>query len=271
MHENIDQFNSSIPKFGVESYSRKDFNYYINLGLSDYHIEKGFRRPIDPSPDLVTVCDAMNITKYNLGCANFTMSIHRGWLNIELFPNRPGQNKFLRQMKILSEEKSVFLNADLEFGIPAKQNSLDVVYHCLLIDCFEYEKALFFLECIYHVLRAGGKHRISVIDGSRLVEAYLNRDLDISNVEELIFEKKFAHRRSNLYKASASHFSGILFNTETRSFWDFESLSDSLALVGFKNIKLSALKQTADQDIYDVESQYHPLREKFCLFVDCEK
>ena len=252
-------------------FPRTSFEHYLSIGLTKYHIQKGIKSAIPLEPKVLEGLMLVNPTKYNLGCKDFTMSLNNGWLNVELFHNHTKQNEFLRSRSIDEEDRSVFLNCDLLNGVPALDDSLDFVYHSLLLDCFEYEQALTLLDRIHAALKTGAKHRISVLDGHAIAMAYLHKDPDLYAIEDQIFNSKFDSYNSGIFEPHASQISRIFYGFGIKSFWDADSLSKALAAAGFKNISPSACSDSTEEDIRRAELAYGPLRKKFCLFFDCEK
>ncbi len=266
-----EEFEESRQPGSGSHFPRTSFEYYFGIGLTNYHIQKGGKSSLTLDPEVRDGLRLVNPTKYNLGCKDFTMSLNNGWLNVELFENNPRQNSFVRSRAVTEEDRSIFLNCDLLNGIPADDDSLDFVYHSLLLDCFEYEQALTLLDRIYSSLKTGGKHRISVFDGAAIATAYLNKDSDLLAIDNQILESKFDANGVGIFETSASQISKIFFGFGLKSFWDAECLTKALAGAGFVNISQSKCSDSPDEDIRLVEQAYSPIRKKFCLFVECEK
>lgn len=248
----------------------KTYDYFLQLGLTSFHIAKAFRRPPYLDPEERAAIKTLGLAKFNLGCKAHTMNINDGWLNIEKFSNgRPG--KFLKSTLFDDIAESVFLNFDLRHGIPADADSLNYVYHSLLIDVFEYERALTLFDDIYQALREGGKQRISTVNSAALLEALSRKDSDLANFCNDIYEERFPVVYSDIYQNFGSVFSNSLFNYDRKSLWDLDMLTDALCHIGFKNITARSLGEADDPEIRKIENSYHTARKKYCLFVECEK
>lgn len=63
---------------------------------------------------------------------------------------------------------------DLRKGIPAEDQSVDVVYHSHIFEHIDRQSIRPFLEEVWRVLRPGGIHRVVVPDLERLSRAYLD-------------------------------------------------------------------------------------------------
>jgi hypothetical protein len=271
MTQLIDVFDEpSALKQGIYP-PRTSFEYYLSIGLTKYHIQKSTKPSMALQPEVLEGLRLVNPTKYNLGCKDFTMSLNNGWLNVELFANNTRQNEFLRSRSIDEEDRSVFLNCDLLNGVPALDDSLDFVYHSLLLDCFEYEQSLTLLDRIHAALKEGGKHRISVFNWDAIALAYLNKDDELFAIEDQILGSKFNPHNSNIFVPFASQISRIFYGFGIKSFWDADNLRKALLHAGFSNIAQSSCGDSPEEDIQGAEQAYSPLRQKFCLFFDCQK
>ena len=252
-------------------YARTSFEYYFSIGLTNYHIAKGMKRRAELPLDLKAALLLVNPTKYNLGSKELTMSIEQGWVNVEYFPNNTRINGFLKSRAIEDEERSVYLNFDLSQGFPAEDGSLDYVYHSLLLDCFDYEHALWLLDNIYGSLKPGGRHRIVVLNYAAINEAYARKDPNLTLIQHDIFGNKMDVNASGIFSTAASNLSALWLREGIKSFWDFDSLSVALGNSGFTNIQCSSMAKSDESEIKLIESRYGDVRERFCLFVDCVK
>lgn len=90
----------------------------------------------------------------NLGCGG---RYHVDWVNVDF----------------TARSKSVIVH-DLSKGIPAADNTYDVVYHSHLLEHFSKDDAPAFIKECYRVLSPGGTLRVVVPDLEAIAKAYLN-------------------------------------------------------------------------------------------------
>lgn len=91
----------------------------------------------------------------NLGCGNH---YHRGWTNMDINPVDP-----------------YVISCDLSRGIPAEDDSFDVVYHSHVIEHFRKDDALRFMNECRRVLKPGGIYRVATPDLERICRTYLEK------------------------------------------------------------------------------------------------
>jgi hypothetical protein len=252
-------------------YRIKDINYYAEIGLTNYDLQKTFFRPSRDLQEKALIIKETGFTKFNLGCAKNPMSAAQGWLNIDFYPYQSNEYKFLHFRTLNNYKDKVYLNHDLSKGIPAFRNSLELVYHSLLMDCFDYETSLMLLDQIYESLKLGGKHRLVVLDMEALLRIYPTGKSLIQKIERNIFETEFGSDHSDIYPNAASSFSKLLHNQKLKSFWSRESVFFALKKTGFQNIQSREMTDSEDPDIISIEKQYSDFRRNFCLFFECEK
>lgn len=89
----------------------------------------------------------------NLGCGQH---FHRDWFNVD----------------IVSDSEYVQAH-DLRQGIPFADNFFEVVYHSNILEHFEKDAALFFVQECERVLKPGGVLRIATPDLHRIAQEYL--------------------------------------------------------------------------------------------------
>jgi hypothetical protein len=249
----------------------KSINYYVEIGLTNYHLQKTFFRPSRDLQEKALIVQETGFTKFNLGCAKNPMSASQGWLNIEFYPYQSHEYKFLNFRTLENYKDKIYLNHDLSKGIPAFQNSLELTYHSLLLDCFDYETSLMLLDQIYESLKPGGKHRLVVLNVEALLGTYPAGKSLIQKIERDIFETEFESEHSGIYPNAASSFSKLLYNQKLKSFWSHESVVFALTNAGFQNIQSREITDSEDADIVSVEKLYSDFRKNYCLFFECEK
>lgn len=121
--------------------------------------------------------------RLNLGCGE---QFHLAWTNIDFFPKRFLRYKYLTKMafhiRAISKESferiiKVYDNVyfwDLYEGIPFNDNIFNVVYHSHFLEHLERDKAYFFLQECWRVLKDYGILRVVVPDLHKLILDYLS-------------------------------------------------------------------------------------------------
>jgi predicted SAM-dependent methyltransferase/glycosyltransferase involved in cell wall biosynthesis len=201
-----------------------------------------------------------NLPRFHLGCgANFL----RGWLNINYWPH-------LEQGRLYANpnqtEGTFLLNHDLQFGIPAANDSLDAIYHTHLLEHLTYIEGLEFLQRCHGALKIGGVHRVVVRDLEAFSRAYLSED-------DFLLEKYKTHvlkDRPEIYQTSASIFMGMLHNHGHKCGYDWQTLEWALKRSGFKHIRRTLFQESDLPDITEIEI-YSPLRALESICVECSK
>ncbi len=262
--------NTTIGLDELSDYTPRNFEYFLQLGLTKFHVAKACRQQCFLDKEEMEAIKKLGLRKFNLGCKTYTMNINDGWLNIEKFANGiPG--KFLKSKLFDDESESVFLNFNLRRGIPVENETLTFVYHSLLIDAFDYESALILFDDIYQSLMSGGKHRISTVDSKALLESCARRDSSSVSFNRDIYGDKFSIDRSDVYDEPGSLLSHLIFGYERQSLWDLDMLVSTLERAGFRNICHRERGDSEDAEIKRVENSYHQGRSEYCLYIECEK
>jgi predicted SAM-dependent methyltransferase len=159
---------------------------------------------------------------------------------------------------------TVLLNHDLSKGIPAADNSLDVIYHSHFLEHLTYKEGWSFLKECHEKLKPGGVHRIVVPDLELWINSYFTKD-------QFIFEKyreEVLDNDKEMYSTRAAIFMGMLHNHEHKCGWDYETLEYVLSKVGFKQIRRTMFQESSLQEIKEIEP-YGPLRALESLCVEC--
>lgn len=99
----------------------------------------------------------------NLGCGG---KWHKDWTNVDF----------------VSHNENV-IAYNLNEGIPFENNKFDVVYHSHVLEHFTKEKAIFFLQECYRVLKPNGILRLAVPDLEQISRLYLQK-LEEENEED---------------------------------------------------------------------------------------
>lgn len=124
-----------------------------------------------------------------------------------------------------------------------KNNSVDLIYACCLLEHFKRNQTERVLEEWYRVLKPGGILRLSVPDFEKLVEVYLKyKDLKLI-LGPLIGRQDYPQN---------THY--IIF--------DFATLSEVLKRVGFKKVYRYDWRKTIHKDYDDYSQAYIPHMDK---------
>jgi predicted SAM-dependent methyltransferase len=124
-----------------------------------------------------------------------------------------------------------------------KDNSVDLIYACHLLEHFRRNETENVLREWYRVLKPGGILRIAVPDFEKLVEVYLKyKDLRLI-LGPLVGGQDYPE------------------NTHYRVF-DFETLSEVLKKIGFKNVYKYDWRETVHKDYDDFSQAYIPHMDK---------
>jgi predicted SAM-dependent methyltransferase len=115
----------------------------------------------------------VNIVMLNIGCGS---RFHPHWINIDYSVDIAVRQKpffkLLTAIGILKMERLYFINHDVSRGLPFQNCSIDVAYHSHFLEHLDTDKADYFVEEIYRVLKPGGIHRVVVPDLEDIVECY---------------------------------------------------------------------------------------------------
>lgn len=196
-------------------------------------------------------------TKYNLGCGSL---LYEGFLNIGYWENL-GQGSIYKDLN--GTHNTYMLNHDLRNGIPAKDNSLELIYHCHMLEHISYKDGIEFIRECYRTLKPGGKMRIIVPDLELWINAYTQDNKFFLQEYRKILD-------SEIYQTKASIFMGMLHNHDHKCGYDYESLSWVLNHVGFNKITRTLYADGSVENL-DIIEPMNPLRIMESLCVECSK
>lgn len=198
--------------------------------------------------------------KYNLGCGT---AFYKGYLNVGYWSHLPHDTLYANPN---GEEGTILHNWDLTHGIPASDNSLEVVYHSHMLEHLSNEEGLVFLKECYRVLQPGGLMRVLVPDLGLWCKNYANGD-------DFFFDE---YRRitlrgnTELYPTNAAVFMGMLHNHGHKMGYDFDLLNHRLIALGFDRIRRTLFQDSDLPEIADIE-HYLPSKTMESLCVECYK
>lgn len=149
-----------------------------------------------------------------LNVGSFTVMIP-GFINIDI----------LDLSNYAKEHGFLFEQVDVRYGLPYPDGSVDFINVSHLIEHLSRKEAKYFLKECRRVLNPKGKIRIGTPDLNKLIEVYLERDMDRFN----------EHQPEEYRKASsqAEKFWRIL-TPGHKTIYDYEALSRLLEETGFK-------------------------------------
>ena len=197
--------------------------------------------------------------KYNLGCGT---KLYQDFLNIGYWPHL---SEGMVYKDLNGTESTFMLNHDLRNGIPAEDESLDLVYHSHMLEHLSYTDGIEFLRECFRVLRPGGIMRVLVPDLELWINAYTNNN-------KFFFDQ---YRRdggidSSIYVTKAAVFMGMLHNHEHKCGYDFESLKWLVEYIGFRAVTRT-LYASGEVDNLGVLEPMDPLKIMESLCIECKK
>lgn len=195
--------------------------------------------------------------KYNLGCGT---SLYENFLNIGFW-------NFLQDgaiyQNINGTHNTYMLNHDLNCGIPAHDNSLDLVYHSHMLEHLNFQEGIFFINECYRVIRPGGMMRLLVPDLELFTKAYLEKDMFFLNEYRKCLD-------NSTYVTPGAIFMGMLHNHEHKMGYDFETIQWLLYKTGFSKVRRTLYSDSIIEGIEFIECR-SPGRTMESLCVECYK
>lgn len=197
--------------------------------------------------------------KFHLGCGTIFI---KNYLNIG-FWNSLQEGQLYKDPN--GAEGTYLLNYDLVKGIPAGNNTLDVIYHSHLLEHLSYKEGIAFIQSCYDALKPGGIMRVLVPDLELWCTNYINNN-------SFFFEeyKKALAPDEHIYPTKGSIFMGMLHNHGHKCGYDFETLKWVISNAGFERIRRTLVRESDLADIDEVEP-YFPLKAMESLCVECYK
>lgn len=204
--------------------------------------------------------DISQFKKFHLGCGNIFL---KDYLNINYWTHLQKNTVYIDPGGV----KGTYLyNYDLINGIPAAPNSLEVVYHCHLLEHLSFEESVIFIKNSYDCLEAGGVLRILVPDLELWISNYYNNN-------SFFFEEYRKHILANspeIYETKGSIFMGMLHNHGHKAGYDFDTLKRLLERAGFIKVRRTLFQESDLPEIKEIEP-YVAFRAMESLCVECYK
>lgn len=198
--------------------------------------------------------------KFHLGCGTIFI---KDYLNIGWWTHLGEDGLYANPNGV---EGTYLYNHDLVKGIPAADNSLDVVYHSHLLEHLSYAEGIEFIAACYRVLQPGGIMRVLVPDLELWSKNYASGN-------QFFFEQYLRFGlgdNKELYPTNGSIFMGMLHNHGHKMGYDFETLANVLERAGFHRIRRTMVQESDLPDIAEVEP-YFPVKALESLCVECYK
>jgi predicted SAM-dependent methyltransferase len=139
--------------------------------------------------------------------------------------------------------KGVDVVSDIRYLRTFKENSIDVIYACAVLEHiirWEYKSVL---QRWYDIIKPGGVLRISVPNFEALAEYYMEHK-DLNSLIGMLYGGQD-------YEQNFHHMT-----------WDFKTLSQDLKDVGFKSIDWYDWRDTEHSDMDDYSQAYLPHMDK---------
>jgi predicted SAM-dependent methyltransferase len=195
--------------------------------------------------------------RYNLGCGTM---LYEGFLNVG-FWSQLEKDAVYRDLN--GTRNTFMLNHDLTEGIPAEDDSLDLVYHSHMLEHLSFKEGIAFTQECFRVLRPGGVIRILVPDLELFARAYLSRD-------EFFLGEYRKNLDPTIHSTPASVFMGMLHNHGHKMGYDFETLRWLLLRSGFVDVRRTLYSDSAVEGIELIEPR-SPGRAMESLCVESRK
>lgn len=200
---------------------------------------------------------------YNLGCGHDLKP--SPFLNIDFDERGPKEDL----VEAPGKRETFFLNYDLCDGIPAPDNSLEVIYQSHFLEHVTFKKGLFLLQECFRVLKPGGRMRLLVPDLQFWIDAYTKKHYHIF---ESYMKLEELRPMASVIQTPGLIFNSFLHDHGHKAVYDFESLLFLLTNFGFKEIHRTCYN---DGNIglhdYDILVNYEKLRMQESLCIECVK
>lgn len=198
--------------------------------------------------------------KFHLGCGTIFI---KDYLNIGWWEHLGEDTLYAAPNGV---EGAVLYNHDLVKGIPAADDSLDVVYHSHMLEHLSYAEGIDFIAACYRVLKPGGILRVLVPDLELWTRNYVADNTFFFDE----YRRGALEDNRELYPTKGSVFMGMLHNHGHKCGYDFDTLKSMLVRAGFGRIRRTMVQESDLPDIATVEP-YFPLKALETLCVECYK
>ena len=170
---------------------------------------------------------------------------------------------------IEGKKNTYAMGYDLRKGIPAGDNSLEIIYHCHFLEHLSNEEGYFLLSECFRCLTPGGVMRLAVPDMELWCRNYISGDSEFFDW----------YRKTNLdphYPNQRNETNGMVlcanfYNWGHRMAYDYDSLLVRLSQIGFVDIRRAAW---GDSEALPRISFFEPAESDYIresLVVQCRK
>jgi predicted SAM-dependent methyltransferase len=159
------------------------------------------------------------------------------------------------------------LQHDLRNGIPAANNSLEMIYHSHFYEHLSDLEGISFLSECYRCLTPGGLMRFAVPDLKLWCTNYLSQKNEFFDW----YREAYLENNKVRYRTNAAVFMGMLYNWGHKMAYDYESLLALLSDAGFTNVRRAEWGLSEKiPSILSVEGPTSPRRLE-SLVIECNK
>jgi len=203
----------------------------INKALAPLGLEVMERKPglrLKDIPESCKVALSNQFRNYHVGSGNL---LAESYLNIDMviegIEGRPGM-----PMSAKGTHGPMVMIHDLRHGIPARDGTLDIIYHSHFLEHLSNIQGEAFLRDCYRCLAPGGSMRLAVPDFRLWCQNYV-----AANKEFFEWYRNAFLNWWTPYHNHATIFGGMLYNYGHQMDYDCDSLCSLLSLIGFTDIQ----------------------------------
>lgn len=241
----------------------------LNKGLSHFRLE--LRRlphkitANSHAQDIFSGLGDQSFVRYHVGCGSI---LAKGFLNIDDAPL--GNQYDFHELKVYEAQEmpgAFILKHDLSKGIPARNNSLERIYHSHFFEHLDRDQGVQFLKDCFRSLGNGGVMRFALPDFRLWCTNYVNGNQNFF----AWYRNNFLPEHEYHYHTHSQIFTGMLYNHGHQMAYDFESLSSLLAKIGFKDIQVGQWGSSPNfEELESLESSNSERRLE-SLIIECRK
>lgn len=213
--------------------------------------------------------DVNQIGRLHLGCGSL---IAEGFVNVdENFGPISANLKPGFFYAIQEKPDTYILKHDLRDGIPARPDSLEVIYHSHFLEHLSRQDGRSFLGQCFECLKPGGVMRLVVPD----FELWCRNYVTGNDAFFQWYKNTYLGRENPLYQTNAQIFTGMIYNHGHQMAYDFATLTHLLQQAGFVNIRRcdwgcsDALPTIAK--VEDSQPGFSSQRRHESLLIECER